>query len=254
MCRMIAKVASIETSLLNEMLSCPHSLQYLSTQGRLPDNPRERGNHNDGCGMAFVKGNEIKIDKRTRENAWDESYCKLAKETQSTLFIAHNRLTSEGLEARIEGSHPFALEAHGISYAFSHNGTFYDFVEEAKQKNTSDSFILFQKLISTTENNSEEKIISRLKNLIKNYHYNSITGFLMSPDKLMVWRVFNESKKEKLGDYNLYYTLFMKLQKNAVVFSSEPLDDENWTLLPNMTCISAYPQNGSIALNYHSLQ
>ena len=249
MCRMIAKASITETSIMDEMLNCPHSLQYLSTEGRLPDNPKHRGHHRDGCGVAFVVNNKIEIHKRGSKNAWNDSYIKIINQARSHLFLGHNRLASAGLESKVESSHPFEITAQGIPYGFSHNGTIYSLVDEAKQRGITDSELFFESLISSTENNSEEQILQRLKALIKEYTYNSITGFLLSPRKLMVWRVFNESDSTKQEDYNLYYTMYMKLSKGTVVFSSEPLDNEPWALLPNNSYVSVEPDTDKLKVN-----
>ena len=70
----------------------------------------------------------------------------------------------------------------------------------------------------------------------------------------MLWRVFNEADKSKQEDYNLYYTMFMKLTKESVVFSSEPLDEENWTLMPNQSFVSVEPQDNNLKMNYGMLK
>ena len=80
--------------------------------------------------------------------------------------------------------------------------------------------------------------------------YSSLIGFLLSPKKLMVWRIFNEKDKSKQEDYNLYYTMFMKFSKDAVVFSSEPLDEDAWTLLPNKSFISIEPDGNKLKMNF----
>src|SRR5688572_18438012 len=98
MCRMISRISVIQKPVLEEMISCPYSLQYLSKNGRQPADPDMRGMHRDGCGMAFSKNGMVEVHRRSAENAWDESYCKLAKTVSTNLFIAHNRLVSKGLE------------------------------------------------------------------------------------------------------------------------------------------------------------
>jgi predicted glutamine amidotransferase len=253
MCRMIAKAAVYETSILEEMLNCPYSLQYLSENGRQPDNPVVRGNHHDGCGIAFINHDTTEIHKRDREHAWDDSYIHAVKSAQSKLFIAHNRLTSAGLESRLEGTHPFSLFAQGSMYAFSHNGTIYNFVEDAKKRGTSDSFVFLEHLISTTEPNDDEKIIERLTAIAKSSKFSSMTAFLLTPDHLLAWRIFNEKNKSKIEKKEMYYTLYLKLSKNSVVISSEPLDDEPWTLLPNNTLVSVKPSGKNIELQYRML-
>lgn len=248
---MIAKASVAETTIVDEMLLCPHSLKYLSENGKQPDNPNERGKHLDGCGMAFVKNNAVVIEKRDREHAWDNSYVQLSNNAKSKLFLAHNRLTSAGLESRVEGSHPFALTANGVSYGFSHNGTIYDFVDEAKKRNTSDSFLFMEHLVLQNQSNDDASVIARLKKVLSTATFSSATGFLIQPERLMVWRAFND--KENLAVRNEYYTMFMKLKQNETIFSSEPLDDEPWALMPNYSLISVTPQGNNLQINFHSL-
>src|SRR5580765_642941 len=102
MCRMIAKVSTTEASIMEEMFLCPTSLQYLSQNARQPDAPWERGQHNDGCGMAFVQNGKLESHKRDKETAWDSSYQSIASNSRSKSFIAHNRLASEGLNTSVE--------------------------------------------------------------------------------------------------------------------------------------------------------
>ena len=253
MCRMIAKVSVQETSIMDEMLNCPYSLEYLSKHGRQPDDPAQRGNHRDGCGMAFIHNNTTEIHKRNRDHAWDDSYIQTVKEALSKLFIAHNRLTSAGLESRVEGSHPFEVFSQGSSYAFSHNGTIYNFVDEAKKRNTSDSFLFLEHLISKSETNDDESIITRLTALSSYSEYSSMTAFLLAPDRLLIWRIFNDKDVVKFEKRNMYYTMYMKLSNNNILFSSEPLDEDGWTLMPNNTIISAKPSGKKIEMNYRLL-
>lgn len=251
MCRMIAKVAVHETSVMDEMMNCPYSLEYLSEQGRQPDNPAQRGQHRDGCGMAFIHSNRTEIHKRDRDHAWDDSYIQTVRDARSKFFIAHNRLASGGLKPMVAASHPFSHFAQGNTYAFSHNGTIYNYLDEAKSRGTSDSYIFLEKLISETEPNDDENIIKRLTHIAKTTQFTSMIAFLLAPDRLLVWRIFNES--EKTEDRNLYYTMYMKLAHESVVFSSEPLDDGSWTLLPNNTFVAVKPLGLYLDLHYRLL-
>jgi predicted glutamine amidotransferase len=248
---MIAKASVSETTIVDEMMLCPHSLKYLSENGKQPDNPSFRGKHRDGCGIAFIKNNNVVTEKRDREHAWDESYIQIAANAKSKLFIAHNRLTSAGLESRVEGSHPFSLTANGVTYGFSHNGTIYTFVDEAKRRNTSDSFLFFEHLVLPDKPNDDETVIERLKKISTSTSFSSATAFLINDGRLMVWRLFNE--KEKFAVRNEYYTMYFKLKHNEIVFSSEPLDDEAWVLMPNYSLISVKPQQSHLTINFHSL-
>jgi predicted glutamine amidotransferase len=182
------------------------------------------------------------------------TYIGTVKNALSKLFIGHNRLTSAGLESRVEGSHPFQITANEISYAMSHNGTIYDFVDAAKKRNTSDSFIFMEHLILQNETNTPNDVFNRLQNISSVCDYSSMTGFLISPNQLFVWRVFNDKDLSKAEKRNLYYTLYMKLNKDSVIISSEPLDDSAWALLPNYSFLSLTPINNHIEINFSSLK
>ncbi|MEO8088455.1 MAG: class II glutamine amidotransferase, partial [Bacteroidota bacterium] len=129
---MIAKISVEPTGILDEMLKCPYSLKYLSEHGRQPSDPETRGSHHDGCGMAFSKNGNVEIHKRSKENAWDETYQQVARTASSNIFIAHNRLASKGLEMTENGAHPFSIDAGGKTFALCHNGGVRTYMEEAK--------------------------------------------------------------------------------------------------------------------------
>ncbi|HNU33775.1 MAG TPA: class II glutamine amidotransferase [Bacteroidia bacterium] len=249
MCRMFSKISFKETSPLNEMLNCPYSLKYLSTQGRQPENPELRGNHNDGCGMAFFENEKLKIEKRDKQHAWDKSYAEAVEKVSTKVFIGHNRLTVGGLQSNYDGTHPFYLTKGDKEFAFSHNGTIYNFMDEAKARNTSDSFVFMEKLLKENTFN-EEFVLRQLKYIAEETDYSSMIGFLMTADKLMVWRGFNDKDKEKFVNRDKYYTMFMQLNNEGVIFSSEPLDNGSWTLMPNFSYIIADVLPSQLNLRY----
>ena len=254
MCRMISRISVASNPILEEMLTCPHSLKYLSENGRQPNDPAVRGKHNDGCGMAFSTNGSLEVHRRSRENAWDESYISLAKTVSSNIFLAHNRLASKGLEANEKGAHPFSITAAGQTFALCHNGSIYDFMEEAKKEQTSDSMIFLRKLIDVTGNNNSESIATRLAAIAKDATYSSLCSFLISPDQLFVWRIYNDSEPEKKDQYEKYYTIHMLQRSNATLFSSEPLTDEPWSLLQNHSLLHLRLKDGKIVTEYHMLR
>lgn len=246
---MFSKVSFKEVSPLNEMLNCPYSLKYLSANGRQPENPNDRGNHNDGCGMAFFENGKLKIEKRDKQHAWDKSYIDSIHRISSKVFIGHNRLTVGGLQSNYEGTHPFYLKRGEQEFAFAHNGTIYNFINEAKARNTSDSFIFMEKLL---EDNtfSEQFVLKQLKHIAEETDFSSMIGFLMTTNKLMAWRGFNDRDKEKFANRDMYYTMFMQLNNEGIVFSSEPLDNGSWTLMPNFSYIVADVVQPHLNLRY----
>ena len=233
-------------------MSCPHSLKYLSQHGRQPHDPELRGEHADGCGMAFSNNRSVEVHRRSRENAWDESYISLAKNVSANIFLAHNRLASKGLEASEKGAHPFSITAKEKTFALCHNGGIRNFMDEAKANGTSDSLIFLRNLIDQSGENDVSAITDRLEKIARETTYSSLTSFLMSADELYVWRIFSEDEVAK-ESYEKYYTLYMTMRKNAVLFSSEPLDDSPWMLLPNYSLMHLYIKDENIALSYHHI-
>jgi len=251
---MISRISIESNPILREMLTCPHSLKYLSQNGRQPDDPETRGNHNDGCGMAFSKDGTVELHKRSRENAWDESYITLAKSVSAKIFLAHNRFASKGLEADETGAHPFSITAAGKTFALCHNGSIQDYMAEARELGISDSMIFLRKLIAVNGNNDAGAIAGRLEAIARETTYSSLCSFMMSADELYVWRIFNEKDPSKMEMYEKYYTLYMILRGDAALFSSEPLDEAQWMLLPNHTLLHLHLNEDKIAIDYHSLR
>jgi predicted glutamine amidotransferase len=239
--------------ILDEMMRCPYSLQYLSRNGRQPDDPGMRGSHDDGCGMAFSKNGSMEVHRRDRNNAWDESYRQLAETVSTNVFIAHNRLASKGLEVNENGAHPFSITVKGKTFALCHNGGIKNYMEEAKQMNTSDSFIFLQKLISTTNENDSESIFKRLSSIAKETSYSSLCAYLITGNELYVWRIYSEQDPGKKESYEKYYTLYMVMRSNAVLFSSEPLDEEPWMLLENNSFIHIQRKEKELKIGYRRI-
>jgi len=253
MCRMIAKISVEETGILEEMLKCPYSLKYLSENGRQPSDPGSRGAHHDGCGMAFSKNGSVEIHKRSKENAWDESYQQLARSVTSTIFIAHNRLASKGLEMDENGAHPFSVTAAGKTFAICHNGGIKTYMEEAIQKHTSDSFIFLQRLVDPAGKNDADEIFHRLKTIANETEFSSLCAYLVSENELFVWRIYSDADERKRNEYEKYYTLYMSMRNNSILFSSEPLDDLPWMVLENNSFLHITRSGKKLVTDYCTL-
>jgi predicted glutamine amidotransferase len=250
---MISKISVEQTGILEEMLRCPYSLKYLSENGRQPGDADVRGLHHDGCGMAFSKNGTVEIHKRPKEKAWDESYQQLARTATSRIFIAHNRLASQGLEMNEKATHPFSTTAAGKTFALCHNGGIRTYMEEARQAHTSDSFIFLRKLIDPSGKNDKDSIFQRLADVSRETSYGSLCAFLLSDSELFVWRIYSESEPARVEAYEKYYTLYMTFRKDAALFSSEPLDESPWMLLPNNSMMHLQVKDARIVIDYHVL-
>jgi len=250
---MISRISVGINPILDEMMRCPYSLEYLSKNGRQPSDPGKRGSHDDGCGMAFSKNGTVEVHRRDRKNAWDESYRKLAETVTTNVFIAHNRLASKGLEANENGAHPFSITAGGKTFALCHNGGIKNYMVEAREHNTSDSFIFLQKLISQTNENDAPSIFKRLSSIARETTYSSLCAFMIADKELFVWRIYNARDAENIEAYEKYYTLYMVMRNNAALFSSEPLDDKPWMLLENNSFLHLKVVENELIIDYRSI-
>lgn len=253
MCRMIAKISVDKTGILEEMLACPYSLKYLSENGRQPGNPDQRGMHHDGCGMAFSANGNVAVHRRSKENAWDESYCNVARTAQSQIFIAHNRLASEGLEISEQVSHPFIISAGEKTFALCHNGGVRTYMAEAISKHTSDSFIFLQKLIDENGENEADDIFKKLKQIAEETEFGSLCSFLISQHDLYVWRIYSNKDQSRIRDFEKYYTLYMSWRNGSALFSSEPLDDKSWMLLENNSFLHLSVAEHALHMEYRKI-
>ena len=206
--------------------------------------------HHDGCGMAFSNNGSLEIHKRSKENTWDESYRQIAKTASSNIFIAHNRLASKGLEMNEEGAHPFSVTALGKTFSLCHNGGIRTYMDEAIDKHTSDTFIFLQKLIDISGKNEASDILQRLRAISDETDYSSLCSFLITDSELFVWRIYNEKEQGKKDEYEKYYTLYMSMRNNSVLFSSEALDDSPWMLMENKTFLHLHFSGSKISVEY----
>ena len=242
MCRMIGKVSFEEKTLEYEVLEAPRSLLWLSENGRQPDNPDKRGPHKDGNGISYVENGIVKCEKYGKENFFNDSFKELVRTKKSKISIAHIRRASEGLEKGQKCSHPFYAEKNKEGFALCHNGAIYGkFMEEAKLQNSSDSEIFLNEIVKRIKSTRDDEIFGVVNDISKNYDFSSLTSLFMTKDKLCAWRIYKESEK-----YSKYYTLYISFREDSVILASEPIDDGEWSLLPNKNFISITPLENSV--------
>ena len=255
MCRMLAKISVIPSGIMHELEQCPYSLFWLSENGRKSHDPDIRGRHNDGCGMAYIdESGTLKTTRHGKDEFWNDDYRNFALEAKSRLYIVHNRFASEGLDISTEGAHPFTIEKFGKPLAFCHNGAVDSYMKEARERNTSDSEILLEELVKSIPDISTSSISNSIINISNTIEYSSLCGFLLSEDELYIWRIFNEKRKSDFDKLNRYFTLFFLMRKNEVLIASEPLDNDNWQLIPNNYFLSLKPANTLIEMKITSLK
>ncbi|MEP7265935.1 MAG: class II glutamine amidotransferase, partial [Bacteroidota bacterium] len=233
--------------ILQEMEQCPNSLLWLSENGIKSHNPDVRGLHNDGCGMAYINSDgRVKSIRKGKTDFWDKSYHDFAAAVSSKLIIAHNRFASPGLNTIENGAHPFIYNKFGKDYAFCHNGGVDTFMDEAKQRNTSDSEIFMEHLLNNMKHPGKTEVVDSLEKIATTTDYSSLCGFLMCDKNIYIWRIFNEKRKEDFDKLSRYYTLYMSIRSNYILIASEPLDEEKWLLIPNKQFLAISPSDNGI--------
>jgi len=242
MCRMLAKVSLIEGTLREELVEGEHSLKQQSKSGCVP--PGFPPGHADGCGLAFVEEEHVKVARRGSANAWDEGFTKLACTVKCRLAIAHNRKASPGLKSNLsaECAHPFSRDLNGMTLAFCHNGGVGALMEQANDQNRVDSDIFFESILGGVRELDFKSVRARVGHLAREYRshpkgFTSLTAFLLSPTSVFAWRLFEtgeSGKKSSRGWYPDYYTLSLTQSREQVLIASEPTDkSRRWELLPN---------------------
>lgn len=189
--------------------------------------------HPNGWGMVALD-DEIKAIEKEEKRAIDSKYLeeKLSNDIISSGFFAHIRRATIG-EISIKNNHPFVEKDHlNNEWYLMHNGTIFDSEElgkyQSKQNGTTDSErILFW-------------IVDKINEAIKE---NNRPLLAEEKFEIMDRIVLNLSKGNKLNlivfDGEYYYihknqegTLFVKEKDGASIFSTTPLDDEQWTEVP----------------------
>jgi predicted glutamine amidotransferase len=234
MCRLLARISSSSEVRPYELLQAPHSLRG---QAEYACAPTGYGAHGDGCGIAWVNGDSIQLEKRGREDRWDTSFCSLVDGLNSPAYIAHNRAASKGLNVSREISHPYLSTWRGRPIAFCHNGEISSFISEAASRATTDSQLFMEHFISHIDGLSAREIVSYLQESSKSWRYSSLNAFVLTPDLLCAWRWY-DSDSESTFDRGRYYSLYAQETPQRLVISSEAVDIEsNWTLVPNKTVL-----------------
>jgi hypothetical protein len=111
-----------------------------------------------------------------------------------------------------------------------------------------DSLVLFKKLLPGKQNNGAKRIYKRILNLAKETNYDSLTGFLANSRNLYAWRLYDESRKSRVKEYENHYTIYLRLTSNSVTIASEPPAGEDWIKIPNKTFIHVWKMGNRIAV------
>jgi len=245
---MLAKVSSQVSSAEYELLSAPHSLSAQSLKAKLPFADRRCGPHNDGCGVAWLEDDSLRLKTRGRSGCWDSSFIGLAENLASTALIAHNRAASPGLVINRSAAHPYLGSIAGEQVAFCHNGGIRDLFAQASARRVTDSFIFLEHLSREIHVLDIGSLRGLLAACAKDWSYSSLNGLLLSSRGVFAWRCFEEGGPS--GDINSgYYTLHIHSRSSGICIASEPVDRKHgWQQLPNRTLCELRSEGGTVVM------
>src|SRR6266571_2844321 len=223
MCRMIGVVSRgpVYYDLFEEFAD-------LATQGMCPIGaPDERG-HKDGWGLACFQNGALTVHMRDAGCAADASKYygtawKIAKlnieraSGKSLIVMGHlRRASASGLVAQ-KYSHPFVEQRDGVTWAFQHNGSL---VNDLEEKGKIDSQVLFESVLNRIEGRAHEDVAKATRGVRDEAieEYGGFTGlnFMLSDGQsLHVYRDFQTNGQ--------YYTLYLDNFGEMVIAASEPI-------------------------------
>ncbi len=191
--------------------------------------------HPHGWGMMYEKQGERKIYREAVSSATSQTISGIIADTPSqTNFLAHIRLATVG-SIKIENCHPYnQTDYTGRCWTLIHNGTIYSGTQLMKYLNTQ------------TGDTDSERISLALLDKINEKKPETAQQRFDVVDNLII----SLSKRNKLNlmiyDGELLYvhqnmrdTLYYKSENDSIVFSTKPLDDDNWKKYP-MTQLMAF--------------
>lgn len=221
MCRMIA-FASREPRDVAPFLS---HLAAFSRSGNLVPGWERRpdGNHPDGWGVAYRKGNSVSVVRSGNAAGADPLLGKI--DAKTTRFVGHVRYASNPETVNTANAHPFLCG--GIVLA--HNGTFKGQIgRTAGARNASDTLVFAEILAAEWQDRTFHGLRDVLSRLLGNADlvgdYSAANLLIAAGESMFVLRKFRRNPD--------YYTVYVFSENGLAVAASEPLDDRpGWRLL-----------------------
>lgn len=221
MCRMIA-FASAAPRDIAPFLS---ALTRFCRSGNLVEGWEKRpsGNHPDGWGIAYRKGDATRVVRSGKPAAIDPLLGQVAAKT--TRFIGHVRYASNPTTVNSGNSHPFL--AGGVAVA--HNGTFKGSIgRNADARKASDTLVFAEILAGAWRDRSLAGLRDTLSGLLGDTalvgDYSAANLLIAADASLFALRRFRRNPD--------YYTLHIHAEAGLAVVASEPLDGlSGWRLL-----------------------
>ena len=195
-------------------------------------------NNPHGWGFALFRDGKITLHKNA-ENAAESAEVKalLSEEICVDKFMAHIRMGTRGIRTYLN-CHPFTgLDCQGRSWTLQHNGTiFTDILDEYEyfQTGETDSERIFLRLLDKV--NQAEKAVGRDLSAQERFKLMDELILELVPHNKVNLMVFD-------GEFmyvhcNYLNTLHEKVDGEARIFATVPLDDEGWQPVPFMQLLA----------------
>ncbi|MGM9946643.1 class II glutamine amidotransferase [Floccifex sp.] len=184
-------------------------------------------NHPNGWGLAIFHYDFVNLEKEPIPS-FQSIYLKerLKSEIVVKNMMAHIRLATRGIES-YDNTHPFVLKDHwNRTWTLEHNGTIFE-------SGLLDSFLSSQKGQSDSE-----KILYYIIDQINQKGYQSKENRFQILDQIICSLAPNNKLNILLYDGQILYvhtnyknSLFFLKKENSIIFSTTPLDNQNWQLV-----------------------
>ena len=226
MCRMVGIIAKAPVPAAYELLTAPHSLLWLSRNGRRWRLPGGRGPHDDGWGLAWHENGAMRVEKRGQPAGTDPGFIRVAGEVATDILIGHARKASPGMTISDANAHPFCKDG----LVLAHNGDI-DLPPDSSGADIIDSQ-RFLHWIADSWDRTEDGLLRTLQEAC-GFRHTSLS-FIMS-DGIRLYAL----RQTKLrAEYLDYYSLYVKHTRDKTTVASEPLDDSpGWSTVDNGTLL-----------------
>lgn len=193
--------------------------------------------HPDGWGLAFLEGNASMIEKEPLcANKSRYLKARMSQEISGRNVFAHIRYATIG-NVEFENCHPMTIkDCTGRRWTFMHNGTIFDYPPlypyTKKQTGDTDSERIMLYVIDKINEETQKKG----RPLNDNERFDLLDGIIvdMAEGNKLNLLIYDNSITYAHSNFrgSLHY---LQLDKESVIFSTQPLSNENWHPLPFMT-------------------
>ncbi|HUY17278.1 MAG TPA: class II glutamine amidotransferase [Acidimicrobiales bacterium] len=239
MCRLLGYVAPSPRSLRDLLGDSYDSFEQFSCEL-----------HDDGWGVAWFDGSEIRVQKEPVPAHTSERYRSLADQPFAAALI-HYRWATQSLEVELGNTHPFKAS----TVAFAHNGSVTppssldDLISEpfgADLEGTTDSERYFRAVLSASRGTSvEEGLGQAIAKISERLNYSSLNALMLTPDALYAACFFAPTSlsPDLPSDY---YDMYYRASEGSVVVASSGWDHGDWTPLANGSLLRVARDTGDV--------